>query len=59
MPDVGLPQKAIPVAAVLLATAALTRLRGMRRAWMPHVAPYSIGAIAMFWVIERVSAFWS
>ena len=47
------------VAVVLVATAALTRLRPMRRAWTPYVAPYAIGAVAMFWVIERVGAFWS
>jgi hydrogenase/urease accessory protein HupE len=74
--EVGLPQKAIPialftfnvgveigqlifVAAVVLATAALARLPRMRREWMPYVAPYAIGTVAMFWVIERVGAFWS
>ena len=36
---------------------ALTRLPVPRRTWMPYVAPYAIGCIAMFWVIERVKAF--
>lgn len=72
--EVGLPQKAIPialltfnvgvelgqllfVAAALLVGAALRRLPVPRRAWMPYAIPYAIGCIAMFWVIERVSAF--
>jgi hypothetical protein len=25
--------------------------------WTPYVAPYGIGAIAAFWVIDRVQAF--
>jgi len=28
------------------------------RAWMPYLAPYAIGAVAMFWVVDRVAAFW-
>ena len=73
--EVGLPQKAIPVALftfnvgvelgqlifvafALAVRAALARaLPVPRRAWMPYVAPYAIGAVAMFWVIERVGAF--
>ena len=27
--------------------------------WTVNVPPYAIGTVAMFWVIERVSAFWS
>jgi hydrogenase/urease accessory protein HupE len=37
--------------------AALVRLPVPRRDWMPYAAPYAIGTIAMFWVIERVGAF--
>ena len=72
--EVGLPQKAIPVALLmfnvgvelgqlifvavaLLAGALLARLPLSRRRWMPYAASYAIGSIAMFWVIERVSAF--
>jgi hypothetical protein len=72
--EVGLPQKAIPVALLMfnvgvevgqlvfvglaLAAAALFRhLPVPQRSWIPYVAPYAIGAVAMFWVIERVSAF--
>ena len=29
-----------------------------RPAWLPYMAPYAIGVLAMFWVIERFSAFW-
>ena len=72
--EVGLPQKAIPVALftfnvgvelgqlifvvfAVAVRAALARLPVPRPRWMPYVAPYAIGAIAMFWVIERVGAF--
>lgn len=37
--------------------ALLGRLALPQRSWMPYVAPYAIGSIAMFWVIERVGAF--
>jgi hydrogenase/urease accessory protein HupE len=72
--EVGLPQKAIPVALftfnvgvelgqlifvvfAVAVRAALVRLPVPRREWMPYVAPYAIGTIAMCWVIERVGAF--
>jgi hydrogenase/urease accessory protein HupE len=72
--EVGLPQKAIPVAllmfnvgveigqlvfiaAALTAGALLSRLPLPRRRWLDYAVPYSIGAVAMFWVIERVGAF--
>ena len=72
--QVGLPQKAIPialltfnvgvevgqmifVAAVLAVTAVWRRVPVPRRSWMPYLAPYAIGAVAMFWVIDRVLAF--
>ena len=45
------------VAVALAAGAALARLPLSRRRWMPYAASYAIGAIAMFWVIERISAF--
>jgi hypothetical protein len=71
--EVGLPQKAIPVAllmfnvgvelgqlffvaAALAAGAVVTRLLP-RPAWLAYVLPYAIGAIAMYWVIERVGSF--
>ena len=37
--------------------AALTRLPAPKQAWMSFAAPYAIGCVAMFWVIERVAAF--
>jgi len=69
--QVGLPQKAIPVAllmfnvgvevgqlifvaAVIVVRALYVRLPVPRREWMNYVAPYAIGTVAMFWVIERV-----
>jgi hydrogenase/urease accessory protein HupE len=72
--EVGLPQKAIPialftfnvgvevgqlvfVAAVLAVTAVWRRVPMPRRDWMPYLAPYAIGSVAMFWVVDRVSAF--
>ncbi len=41
----------------LVVRAALTRVPLPRRPWLPYVAPYSIGAVAMFWVVERVESF--
>ena len=72
--EVGLPQKAIPiallffnvgveigqlvfVAAVLTLVALATRLRVPRLVWSGPVPAYAIGAVAMFWVIERVLSF--
>lgn len=72
--EVGLPQKAIPVALLMFnvgvelgqlifvvfavaVRAMLVQLPITKRAWMPYAAPYVIGAVAMFWVIERVGAF--
>jgi hypothetical protein len=72
--EVGLPQKAIPVALLMFnvgvefgqlifvvfalgVAALLQRLPLPRRAWMPYAVPYAIGGVAMFWVIERVGAF--
>ena len=74
--EVGLPQKAIPialltfnvgvelgqlifVAAVLLVAlvaGSACRCRGARGC--RTLVPYAIGAVAMFWVVERVAAFW-
>ncbi len=33
------------------------RLPVARPAWTPYLVPYAIGSIAMFWVVERVGAF--
>ena len=74
--QVGLPQKAIPVAllmfnvgvevgqllfvvAVLAVHAVLRRLPIGRAPWAQQAVPYAIGSVAMFWVIERIAAFWS
>ena len=45
------------IAAVFLAVNVLRRLPIPNRPWLPYAAPYAIGTIAMFWVIERVGAF--
>lgn len=74
--EVGLPQKAIPVALLmfnvgvelgqLLFVAVVLGLMAMARRlswhwprWADYATPYAIGSIAMFWVIERVGAFWT
>ena len=36
---------------------ALARLPAPKQAWMSFATPYAIGCVAMFWVIERVAAF--
>jgi hypothetical protein len=73
--EVGLPQKAIPlalltfnvgveigqlafVAAVVMSAALLSCVPIRRREWMPYIAPYAIGSVAMLWTIERVIASW-
>ncbi len=45
------------VAAALALRALLARLPVARPAWTPYLVPYAIGSIAMFWVVERVGAF--
>ena len=74
--EVGLPQRAIPVAlftfnvgveigqllfiaAILAARWVLVRVPMRPPAWAHALPAYVIGAIAMFWVLERVRAFWS
>lgn len=47
------------VAAVLMVGAVLIRLPLRRPGWSTYAAPYAIGTVAMFWVIERVASFWS
>jgi hydrogenase/urease accessory protein HupE len=45
------------VAFVIGARAALTRLPYPQQPWMSYATPYVIGCLAMFWVMERMSAF--
>src|SRR5262245_37050233 len=45
------------IAAMLCALAMIRRIRGRWPRWTGLAAPYAIGSIAMFWVIERVAAF--
>jgi hydrogenase/urease accessory protein HupE len=47
------------VVAVLLLRRLLAVAIARRPAWVSYVPPYAIGTLAMFWVIERVSAFWA
>jgi len=60
MVNVGVETGQLLVVATLLAlrtvfAAGLARLPG----WTHGVPPYAIGSVAMFWVIERIGAFWS
>jgi hypothetical protein len=45
------------VAAVLSGLALVRRFRVPNAPWIEQAPPYAIGAIAMFWVIERMSGF--
>jgi hydrogenase/urease accessory protein HupE len=42
---------------VLAVRAGVLRLAVHWPAWSPYLAPYAIGTVAMFWVIERVGGF--
>lgn len=56
--NVGVEIGQLIFVAAALAVGALLRRAPIRRlAWIPYVAPYAIGVIAMFWVIERIGAF--
>jgi hydrogenase/urease accessory protein HupE len=70
---VGLPANDIPLALlyfnlgveagqlafVAVALGVIAMLRHVRLPqWVPHLPPYAIGSIAMFWVIERTAAIW-
>jgi len=58
--NVGVEVGQLIFVAAVLTTRTLLR-RGLTRlpAWAASVPPYVIGTVAMFWVIERVGAFWS
>ena len=45
------------VALVLAVRALIARLALPSAAWLPYAVPYAIGSVAMFWVIERIGAF--
>ncbi len=45
------------IAAVLGLIAAVRRIRLPVPRWAPLIPPYAIGAIAMFWVIQRINGF--
>lgn len=45
------------VAAVLVLIALGRRVKRALPSWVELVPPYAIGSVAMFWVIQRVSAF--
>ncbi len=45
------------VAAALALGALIVRLPVPRPAWTAYLVPYAIGSVAMFWVVERVGAF--
>ncbi len=46
------------VAAMLAVVAIVTRLPLRWPRWSLYVPPYAIGSIAMYWVIDRIAAFW-
>ena len=46
------------VAALLCAIALLRRLPLALPRWSPWVAPYAIGGVAAFWMLQRVVTFW-
>jgi hypothetical protein len=46
------------VAVVLAVIALLRRSTFTFPRWTPLVPPYAVGALAMFWVIERIAAIW-
>ncbi len=45
------------VTSMLTVAALVGRIRAARSMWADAIPPYAIGAVAMFWVIERVLAF--
>ena len=45
------------VTSMLTVAALVGRIRVARPVWADAIPPYAIGAVAMFWVIERVLAF--
>jgi hypothetical protein len=47
------------IAAILAARWLLVRIPMRVPAWVRVLPAYAIGAIAMFWVLERVGAFWA
>jgi hypothetical protein len=47
---------AVPLA-IAVGWRAGQRLRLSRPAWLWRVAPYAVGAIASFWLMERVASF--
>ena len=71
--QVGLPANDIPLALlffnagveagqlafVIAALGVIALLRRVRMPdWAPYVAPYAIGGVAMYWVIQRTAAIW-
>ena len=46
------------VALVFASIAVLQRLPVVRPRWIPSVAPYAIGSIASFWMLQRIVTFW-
>ncbi len=46
------------VAAVLISLALVRRTHVKWPSWSEAVPPYAIGSLAMFWVIQRLSAYW-
>ena len=47
------------VVAVLLLRRLFEVAIARRPAWVSFLPPYAIGTVAMFWVVQRVSAFWA
>jgi hypothetical protein len=43
--------------AIAVGSRAAQRLRLAQTAWLWRLAPYAIGGVASFWLVERVAAF--
>ncbi len=57
--NVGVEAGQLAFVAVVLAVMALLRRSNFSfPRWAPLVPPYAVGALAMFWVIERAAAIW-
>ena len=58
--NVGVELGQLAFIAAVLPVATLARRNSLSLPhWAPRLAPYSIGSIAMFWLIERIAAFGS
>jgi hydrogenase/urease accessory protein HupE len=73
--DIGLPQGDIPLAlltfnvgvevgqlafiALVLGVIELARMPAIVESWLRTVTAYGVGAVAAFWLIQRIASFWA